>query len=282
MNYRHAFHAGNHADVLKHAVLARVLWHLRKKEKPFCVLDAHAGRGGYDLQALEAQKTAEWQSGIGLLDKGFAGEVEAILEPYRAAVSALNPDGGLRYYPGSPALVQQGLRAGDRLIANELHPVDFAALAENFAGDRRVRVTAVDALLAVKAELPFPQRRGLVLLDPPFEVKDETARTMQAVAEGVRRFATGIFMIWYPVKGVQFAEDFLDTAQALGIANMLASELRVKEAFDAGGLAGSGLVIINPPYGLHDELQILLPALAERLGVGQWGRGTVNWLTPPK
>ncbi|MEO6607423.1 MAG: 23S rRNA (adenine(2030)-N(6))-methyltransferase RlmJ, partial [Aestuariivirga sp.] len=174
MNYRHAFHAGNHADVLKHAVLALVISYLAQKDKAFAVLDAHAGIGAYDLLGTEALKTDEWRGGVGLMGKPFASDVEALLQPYRASLQDMNPQGGTRYYPGSPEIILQGLRAGDRLIANELHPVDAETLTENYRADSRVRVTGVDALAAIKAQLPFTERRGLVLIDPPYEVVDET------------------------------------------------------------------------------------------------------------
>jgi 23S rRNA (adenine2030-N6)-methyltransferase len=281
MNYRHAFHAGNHADVLKHVVLAQVISYLAMKEKPFAVLDAHAGIGAYDLLGPEALKTDEWRGGIGLMGEAFAPEVEAILKPYRAALAALNPAGGDRYYPGSPEIIVQGLRAGDRLIANELHPVDADTLADNYRADARVRVSRLDALGAIKASLPFPERRGLVLIDPPYEVVDETARVAKQLRDGVKRFATGTFMIWYPVTTEEFATRFVAAMKELGIPNMVQAELRVKLPHEQTGLAGSGLVIVNPPFVLEAQLQLLLPALAARLGVAGRGRSQIAWLTPP-
>jgi 23S rRNA (adenine2030-N6)-methyltransferase len=282
MNYRHAFHAGNHADVLKHAVLARIVELLKSKDKPFSVLDAHAGIGAYDLEGVPAQKTGEWQGGIGKMFERIAPDVEAILAPYRAVIAAMNSNGGKRFYPGSPELVLRLMRAGDKLIANELHPADFELLRENYASDKRVRVTHVDAMQAVKAELPFPSRRGVVLIDPPYEVLDETERTVKALAFGHRRFATGCFVIWYPVTTDEFASKFVAAVAALNLPNMLWAELRIKAAFKRGGLSGSGLIIVNPPWNLEADLKILMPALAARLGIGTWGRGQVDWLTPPK
>jgi 23S rRNA (adenine2030-N6)-methyltransferase len=281
MNYRHAFHAGNHADVLKHAVMARIIEHLKIKDKPFAVLDAHAGIGAYDLEGVQATKTGEWQGGIGKMADAFAPEVEQILAPYREVLRDMNTNGALRFYPGSPELALRLLRAGDRLIANELHPVDAETLRDNYRHDARVRVTSVDATQSAKAELPFPQRRGLVLLDPPYEVLDETERTLKALTFGHRRFAGGTFVIWYPVTTEEFAANFVAAVQALALPKALHAELRVKAAFERGGLSGSGLIIVNPPWKLDDELKILLPALAARLGLGTWGRGQVDWLTPP-
>jgi 23S rRNA (adenine2030-N6)-methyltransferase len=282
MNYRHAFHAGNHGDVLKHIVMARALSLMIAKDKPLAVLDAHAGIGRYDLSGVQATKTGEWQSGIAKLDDDFAPDVEAVLEPYRSILAAMNLDGDGRYYPGSPEIVSRMMRATDRLIANELHPVDAAELTENYASQKNVLVKHLDYVQAIKSELPFRERRGLVLIDPPFEVLDETLRTAEALQFGYRRMATATFMIWYPVTTDEFAAQFVDTMKALQIPNMLWCELRIKAAFAQGGLSGSGLIIINPPWTLENDLRILLPALAERLGLGDWGRGQVDWLTPPK
>jgi 23S rRNA (adenine2030-N6)-methyltransferase len=282
MNYRHAFHAGNHADVLKHAVLARIVELLKGKDKSFSVLDAHAGIGAYDLEGPQALKTGEWQSGIAKLTEPFSDDVEAVLRPYRAVLAAMNAGGGMRFYPGSPELTLRLLREDDRLIANELHPEDVEILRDNYGFSKRVRVTQVDAMQSVKAELPFASRRGLTLIDPPFEVLDETERTVKALALGYKRFATGCFVIWYPVTTAEFADKFVDAIAALNLPNTLRAELRVKEAFARGGLSGSGLIIVNPPWNLEADLKVLLPALATRLGTGNWGRGTVDWLTPPK
>ena len=281
MNYRHAFHAGNHGDVLKHIVLARALSLMVAKDKPLAVLDAHAGIGRYDLSGVQATKTGEWQSGVAKLDDDFATDVEAVLEPFRNILAMLNLDGDGRYYPGSPEIILRMMRSTDRLIANELHPVDATELAENYAADKSVMVKQLDYVQAIKSELPFRERRGLVLIDPPFEVLDETLRTALALEFGYRRMATATFMIWYPVTTEEFATQFVDTMKALKIPNMLWCELRIKAAFAQGGLSGSGLIIINPPWTLENDLRILLPALAERLGLGEWGRGQVDWLTPP-
>jgi 23S rRNA (adenine2030-N6)-methyltransferase len=282
MNYRHAFHAGNHGDVLKHIVMARALFLMIAKDKPLAVLDAHAGVGRYDLSGVQATKTGEWQSGIAKLDDDFAPDVEAVLEPYRSILAAMNLDGDGRYYPGSPEIVSRMMRATDRLIANELHPIDTKELAANYASKKNVFVKQLDYLQAIKSELPFRERRGLVLVDPPFEALNETLRTAEALQFGYRRMATATFMIWYPVTTDEFAAQFVDTMKALQIPNMLWCELRIKAAFAQGGLSGSGLIIINPPWTLENDLRILLPALAGRLGLGDWGRGQVEWLTPPK
>lgn len=282
MNYRHAYHAGNHADVVKHIVLARVLEHLKKKDKPFRVVDAHAGTGVYDLSGVEAGKTGDWQTGIGKLGAPFSPQVEALFKPYRNCIAALNPDGAVNRYPGSPDIAARLMRGGDRMVANELHPAD-AQLLEDYAGsDGRIMVTCRDAEELVKGSLPPPERRGLVLIDPPYEVADETERALRILAQGLRRFATGVFVLWYPLKAGDAAATIAREAAALGVAGTLKVELRIREAFKGGGLAGSGLIVVNPPWTLDHELRVILPALAERLGLGTWGHGCVDWLVPPK
>ncbi len=282
MNYRHAFHAGSHADVLKHIVLARIIEHLKRKDKPFRVFDAHAGIGVYALDGPEAQKTGEWQGGVGKIQEAFAPEVEALIAPYRQVLAGLNPDGGFLRCPGSPEVIARLLRPKDRFTLNELHPDDHAALRDRYYIDARAGITGIDATVLMKANLPPPERRGLVLIDPPYEVKNERELALDALRFGIRRFATGIFMIWYPVKGDDFAEQICAAFQNLGLPAMLKAELRVRESFKGGGLAGSGLIIVNPPWGLEAELKVIVPALAARLGIGTWGQGNVEWLTEAK
>jgi 23S rRNA (adenine2030-N6)-methyltransferase len=281
MNYRHAYHAGNHADVLKHAVLARVITHMMKKDKPFRVIDAHAGTGVYDLGGIEAGKTGEWEGGIGRLAEPFAAEVEALLAPYRHVIAALNPQGGVRIYPGSPELALRLMRDSDRMIANELHPQDAVTLERHFIRDARVEVTSMDAETCLKSRLPPPERRGVILIDPPYEVKDEAERTLRMLAHGLRRFALGVFVVWYPLKADRTAETVLEGIAELKIPGTLKVELRVREAFSGGGLAGSGLAIVNAPWRLDEELRVLLPALAARLGLGSWGKAAVEWINAP-
>ena len=281
MNYRHAYHAGNHADVLKHIVLTRVIEHLKKKDKPFRVIDAHAGIGLYDLSGIEAGKTREWESGIGKMLALFAPEVEALIAPYRQVIGELNSGGVLSTYPGSPELALRLMRLGDSLIANELHPEDAMALERHVTGDRRVKVTTLDAGICIKAHLPPPERRGIVLIDPPYEAKTETERALRMLAHGLRRFAQGVFVLWYPLKADPIAEVLTAEITALGVAATLKVEMRVREAFTGGGLAGSGLLIVNTPWKLDAELRVIVPAMAQRLGLGDWGQATVEWLVPP-
>jgi 23S rRNA (adenine2030-N6)-methyltransferase len=282
MNYRHAYHAGNHADVLKHIVLARVLEHMKKKYKPFRVIDAHAGIGLYDLGGIEAGKTGEWEGGIGKLTEPFSSEVEALISPYRAVISALNRHGGIRLYPGSPELALRLMREQDRMIANELHPEDAVMLERHFIRDPRVDVTSMDAETCIKAKLPPPERRGVILIDPPYELKNEAEKAVRMLAHGLRRFAQGVFLLWYPLKADDTAAQIVEQVRSLGIAGTLKAELRIREAFSAGGLAGSGVLIVNAPYRLDAELDAVLPALASRLGLGNWGHGSLSWAVPPQ
>lgn len=282
MNYRHAFHAGNHGDVLKHSILSRVLTYLVAKDKPLALLDTHAGIGIYDLESPEAFKTGEWRDGIAkLLDARLSTEAATLLNPYLSIVRTLNPDGKLQRYPGSPEFARALLRPVDRIILNEMHPQDYATLTQRYQPGKRIRVTGVDANQSAKAELPFKEKRGLVLVDPAFEVTDETERVFRLVTDSRKRMANVCMLIWYPVTTQKFADDFCKAIAACQAPGMLRMELRVRDAKPEEGLAGSGLIAINPPWSLQDEAKIILPALARILGNGKWGRGTVDWLTPP-
>lgn len=283
MNYRHAYHAGNHADVLKHAVLARVLGYLVQKDKPLAVLDAHAGIGRYDLKGAESYKTGEWKDGIGkLLATPLPDEARGLLATYLNMIRDLNPDGTLRIYPGSPEIIARLLRRSDRIILNELHPADADTLAARYASDKRVRITRVDAAQAVKAELPFTERRGVVLIDPAFEVAGELEKMARMLGHIHARMQNTTIIAWYPLKEEGAEAILLDAAKALPCAGTLAAELRVREGFAEGGLAGSGVAVVNPPHTLKAELDIILPLLAARLGTGKWGRSSVRELTPPR
>jgi 23S rRNA (adenine2030-N6)-methyltransferase len=279
MNYRHAFHAGNFADVVKHAVLARVLVHLRDKPAAFRVIDTHAGAGRYDLGGPEAGKTLEWRDGIGrLLHANLDAKVRALLTPYLDAVAALNPDGHLAVYPGSPALAQALLRRQDRLIACELEPQAAAALENNLRGDNRAKAVAIDGWTALSAYVPPKERRGVVLIDPPFEQPDEFTRLAQAFAAAHRKWPSGVYLLWYPIKDAAEAAAFVRRLTRAGIAKMLRIELILATAGADLGLRGSGLIAVNPPWTLHDELKVLLPALAEALSRGAPGKLTLDWL----
>jgi 23S rRNA (adenine2030-N6)-methyltransferase len=282
MNYRHAFHAGNHADVLKHVVMARIIEYFKQKDSPFRVFDAHAGTGMYALDGFVAMKTREWEEGIAKMQAPFAPGVEALLAPYRLVIERLNPGGDLKVCPGSPDVIVQLLRAYDRFTLNELHPDDYAIMKERYYNDGRSTILGIDATVLMKANLPPPERRGLVLIDPSYEVKNEKELIMEALQYGIRRFSRGVFLIWYPVKGANFAERFCAGFQDLRIPATMRIELRVRESFDGGGLSGSGLIVVNPPWSLEVEMRVLGPAMAARLGIGAWGKLDVEWLVAAK
>ncbi|KQV43365.1 MULTISPECIES: 23S rRNA (adenine(2030)-N(6))-methyltransferase RlmJ [unclassified Rhizobium] len=279
MNYRHIYHAGNFADVLKHAVLARLVTYLKQKDKAFRVLDTHAGIGLYDLSSEEAQKTGEWVDGIGrLLEKPLPGDVAAILAPYLEAVRDLNPDGRIKLYPGSPKLTRMLMRPQDRLSAMELHPDDYETLHRLFDGDFQSRVTELDGWLALGAHLPPKEKRGLVLVDPPFEIAGEYDRLVEGLAKAWRRFSGGVFCLWYPLKQGAPIRKFHEDLQALNIPKMLCAELSVRSERETTGLSGSGLIVVNPPFTLKGELDVLLPFLKGRLAQDKFASGRSFWL----
>lgn len=281
MNYRHAYHAGNHADVLKHVVLTRVIERLKLKDKPFRFIDAHAGIGVYDLMGVEAGKTGEWETGYGKMTAPFSPEVETLIQPYRDIISGLNFRPGDLVYPGSPHIATCLLRPQDTMVFNELHPDDCRTLADRYRLDKRVRATMLDAGSCVKANLPPPERRGLVLIDPPYERTDEAEQSLRMIAHGLRRFASAVFILWYPLKHDAIPTMLAEQMKAMAVNATLQVELRVREAFQGGGLAGSGLIIANSPWQLNADLDVIVPALASRLGLGSWGQATVKWLVPP-
>ncbi|MDK9695040.1 MAG: 23S rRNA (adenine(2030)-N(6))-methyltransferase RlmJ [Siculibacillus sp.] len=289
MNYRHAFHAGNFADVLKHAVLARILVHLAAKPTPFRVLDTHAGIGLYDLSGDEAGRTGEWEGGIGrIVAAPFPEPVARLLEPWLGAVASAvgltRPEhltaARLTRWPGSPLVIRSGLRHDDRATVVELHPADAATLADLFAGDARVKVVELDGWMAVKSFLPFKERRGLVLIDPPFEKEGEFERIVAGLVQAVKRFATGTYLIWHPIKGRRALTHFHEAVTATGIRRVMAVELATAAIRADGPLTANGLLIVNPPWKLAEELDVLLPALADRLATGPGASAGWRWLVP--
>jgi 23S rRNA (adenine2030-N6)-methyltransferase len=282
MNYRHAFHAGNFADVVKHAVLARIVAHLKEKPAAFRVIDTHAGAGMYDLAGPEADRTGEWREGIGKLTSArLAPAVRDLLAPYLDAVAAFN-EGRLKTYPGSPALAQHWLRTQDRLIACEREPHAARALAARLRGDNRVRTVEIDGYTGLNAYVPPQERRGLVLIDPPFEQPDEHDRLAQGLAAAHRKWPTGIYALWYPIKNARESDSLARRLTRLAIARMLRAELTLSGKGEER-LRGSGLILINPPWKLESELGVLLPALAELLaGASGKGETRIGWLTAEK
>ena len=283
MNYRHIYHAGNFADVVKHIILSRVILYMQQKDKAFRILDTHAGIGLYDLSSEEAQKTGEWKQGIGLLleatDKA-PKDVKPLLMPYLDAVLSFNSDSEIKQYPGSPLLSRKLMRNQDRLTALELHPEDYQTLQSHFEGDYQARITHLDGWLGLKSHLPPKERRGVTLVDPPFEVFHEFFNLIKGMKEANVRFATGTHMMWYPIKNRKACDEFRTELYKSKIPAILDISLEVrrpkglKETFD-----GTGLAIVNPPYALEKELKIILPwlknVLEENKGSGQY---TINWI----
>ena len=272
MNYRHGYHAGNFADVLKHTALCELLRLLTSKDKKLFVLDTHAGAGGYDLSTGPARRTGEAEAGLGRLRTAARAGMPASVARYLSAVAAFDrkfgssrdtADGPLRHYPGSPRLVRASLRLGDRFVACELHPAEALALKREFAGDRAVEVRQADGYHTLKSALPPLERRGLVLVDPPFEATDEFERLLRGLRHGLRRFATGCFAVWYPIKDAA-ADGF---AQELAAFRPLVLELWL-DGLESGKLAACGLAVINPPWRFEEAMREALPWIADALGPG--------------
>jgi len=303
MNYRHAFHAGNFADVFKHAILTRILVHLRDKPAPFRVIDTHAGEGLYALDGEEAARTGEWHDGIGrLVGAPLAPAAAELLAPYLAVVRAYNPGSELRRYPGSPLIVRHLLRPQDRLIACELvaeaatalaahlraasrsepAPGSKAGSAEHSASPRRRRdqakALAMDGWVALEAFVPAKERRGLVLIDPPYECADDFARLAEGVVAAYRKQPTRIYLLWYPIKSSE-GPDWLATAiRDRNRGNILRAELTVDSM--SAGLGACGAIIINPPWKFAAELDTMLPALRDVMGRDAGRTASVAWLAP--
>lgn len=279
MNYRHAFHAGNFADVVKHTILSRILAYLMRKDAAFRVIDTHAGVGIYDLFGDKAERTGEWREGIGrVMAAELLGPVAELLAPYLNAVRAQNPDGDLRYYPGSPFITRHMLREQDRLMALDLHPEDAEALRQNFAGDIQTRVTHLDGWAAMGTHLPPKEKRGLVLVDPPFEEKGEFNRMAQSLEKAHKRWPGGIYAFWYPIKEPDEVEAYVKALKKSGIPKILRLELTIRPPSTPPRLHGTGMVVVNPPFVLEEEMRILLPVLANLLSDEGRGRWRVDWV----
>lgn len=278
LSYRHAFHAGNFADVFKHVLLVQLIRALQRKDKPFRLLDTHAGAGRYDLHSALARKNREFSSGLGRLwnRAGLSPELNEYLERVRA----LNPDGVPRWYPGSPRIARDLLRPDDRLVLTELHPTEFPQLKVEFAGDRQVAVHHADGYTTLKAFLPPPERRGLVFVDPAFERKDEFDRLVEAVQLIHGRWASGMVAIWYPILDRAPSLRFQRTLKERGIPAILCAELGLHPHDAPPGLHGCGMIVVNPPWRLDETLRGLLPELLRWLRVGEYGQTRLEWLAP--
>jgi 23S rRNA (adenine2030-N6)-methyltransferase len=270
MNYRHAYHAGNFADVLKHVVLVLCIAHLKRKDGAFRIVDTHAGAGAYRLDGSAAQATGEWQSGIGrLIGPGAAGLPAAaavVLNPYLDLVRAENPIGSLVAYPGSPRIAQAMLRKGDMLIANEVEPAAAADLKALLGKDRQCKVTTFDGWIAIKTLLPPRERRGLLLVDPPFEQAGELQRMTQGLVDALERFASGIVLLWYPIKDPKPIRKFHAALEAVAGDRLLIAELMLRPARHPERLNGTGVAIVNPPFTLEHDLGTVLDVLSQRCG----------------
>jgi 23S rRNA (adenine2030-N6)-methyltransferase len=287
VNYRHAFHAGNFADVLKHAVLARILVHLKRKETPFRFVDTHAGAGRYDLTSDVARRSPEWREGVArVLAARLPAPVDELLRPYLGAVGPHDADGRPISYPGSPAIAQALMRAQDRIALCEANPDEREALIAALGRDGRLSIVGTDGYVALNAYLPPKERRGVVLIDPPFEAPDEGRAIVLALERALRKWPTGTYLVWRPIRDARGDAQFLNAVAALGAPNMLRLELDVGPgpagAHGQEPLSRAGLLVVNPPHTLAYEARILLPWLAQTLGRQGSGSHLCDWLTEPK
>jgi len=289
MNYRHQFHAGNFADVWKHALLLPLIRGLQRKEKGFLFLDTHAGRGSYDLAAAahgeSLERTPEHPEGIGRLET--AKDLNGDLAAYLALVRQFDRSRGnfgqsLRFYPGSPWLAQLSLRPQDRLALCELHPQEHDALIAEFASERRVSVHALDGYKAVRAMLPPLEKRALVLIDPPFEEKDEFTQIVSAMVDGLRRSPAATFAVWYPLTERARADAFLDDVLRQAFPPCFTAELTIAGEFSPLKMRGCGLLVVNPPWQIEAELAPIIADLAKRLAQEPGGAGVLRWLIREK
>jgi len=267
-SYRHAFHAGNHADVLKHAVLVQILDHFNQKDNPYWVIDTHAGAGIYDLTSEWAQQNGEFVDG---LDRLLGPDDKPrLIKRYLEAVRHFNPDGVANYYPGSPWLALRALREKDRLRLFEMHPSEIEVLKHNLSQQdkKAIRQTIVyeaDGFSNLKSLLPPPTRRGIIVIDPSYENKSDYRKVMQMLDDGLKRFATGCYAVWYPLVQRREALDLVRTLERLKVQWTHASLKVRKPAKEGFGLHGSGMFVINPPYTLHEQLESALPWLTKKL-----------------
>jgi 23S rRNA (adenine2030-N6)-methyltransferase len=289
MNYQHAFHAGNFADLHKHVVLTRILHHLRQKASAFRVIDTHAGAGRYDLFGPEALRAQEWRGGIGRVfdairtttykqEVAQGDDPQTLLAPYLDIVAALNPGGELRSYPGSPLIALSLMRRQDRLIACEREPRAAASLKTVLKGELRAKILSIDGWMALNANVPPKERRGVVVVDPPYEEKADFMRLSAALAEAYRKWPTGIYLLWYPIKERDAPDALARRLRKLAVPKILRCEIMLGTPRADAGLVGSGLIIVNPPYPLASEMKIILPALG-RLLLGNAAH-RLDWLAP--
>jgi len=282
--YRHAFHAGNHADVMKHITLIATLDLLQKKESPLVVIDTHAGAGLYALKSPLVRDKAEWSSGLGKLwGKDQEAATPVLVNRYLELIRKFNKSGRLTHTPGSPLIIQECLRPDDRLRAFEMHPSDIGPLQLSIKGSpRQVKAERKDGFQQLRALLPPAARRGHVLIDPPYEMRDDYKHVITALREGLDRFATGVYLLWYPIIGRFQVERLLRQISTLPIKTVLHATLTVRGPLSDGlGLQGSGMVVINPPFGLKPALEDTLPYLAKTLGQDNRAKSSVREAESP-
>lgn len=277
LSYRHSFHAGNHADVVKHIVQSLILDALKQKDKPFVYHDTHSGVGRYDLQDERSEKTGEFKQGIARI--WGRDDIPADLASYLDAIKVLNDTEELRYYPGSPKVARAQLREQDRMVLTELHPSDFPLLLQEFRGDRQVKIYKEDGFARLKASLPPKERRGVVLIDPPYELKHEYMDVVKAIKASHIRWATGTYAIWYPVVYRENIDKMLNGLKDLGIRKILQIELGVEPDTEERGMTASGMIVINPPWMLENQMKAILPWLQQAIAPNH-GHHTVEWVVP--
>lgn len=283
MNYRHAFHAGNFADVVKHIVLVRVLLHLQDKPAAFRVIDTHAGGGLYDLTGPEAERSGEWRTGIArVMQARFSRDTEDLIGPYLDVVRAYNPERDLKTYPGSPLIARALLRPQDSLVACETEPGARKSLIDALRRDEQGRVVDLDGWTALTAFVPPKERRGVVLIDPPFEARDEFERLAERFAASFAKWPTGTYILWYPVKERRATETLVDRVAAAtaakggGADKVLRVEFSIAPSAEDGRLVSSGLLVVNPPWTLANQLRTILAELEKPLGIGGAARFRVG------
>ena len=278
LSYRHMFHVGNFADVFKHALLTRLLIAMSAKEKPYFYLDTHAGIARYDLMHEWAQKAREYETGIARLWN--APDLPPELEPYMEAVRSVNPHPTLRYYPGSPLIARAFTRQSDRMVLVELNRVDCQELRMVMEAHRHVSVQCLDAYHSLKAYLPPPERRGLVLIDSSFDRSREFDRIVKSLKEAHARWSTGIYAIWYPIMEPGPMRDFAQDIQRSGIRKVLRAELVVRGRDGNGLIPGCGMLVVNPPWRFDEDAKNIVAYLAAKLTVSGRGSARVDWLVP--
>ena len=276
LSYRHSFHAGNFADVLKHQVQTLIIDALQQKETPFVYHDTHAAAGRYDLRDPKSEKTGEYKEGIARIWQ--ADDAPEAMQSYLEIIEELNPNGQLTYYPGSPLVAKTLMGNFNRLELTELHPTDIELLKQEFKGDRKVRIQKIDGYQGIRAMLPPPQRRALVLIDPPYELKTEHDDAIEGIVAAHKRFATGIYALWYPMVSRSQVKRFCNKFTQQGIRNILRIEMCVRQDTEGYGMTGSGMIIVNPPWKLEQQMKEILPWLTKQLAQDDSAHFTMEWL----